>query len=194
MRKEKKFDENGRVIRENRSQLKREREQTKKFATKLLKLPSHQYALLPIDNQLEAALIEGKRLSGNALKRHINFLTRLILEQDKKMIVHAHQHINHPYLNDSTKMKRIETEIQRLLNNDADIINELLSKYVDFDLQHVRQLTREAQKYSNAQSALPEEQQDKKPGKHQRKLRQYLQTLALYYDPDDLANKDHNLS
>ena len=45
------------------------------FARELLKLPAHQYPLLPIDETLQAALVEGKRLSGNALSRHLNYLT-----------------------------------------------------------------------------------------------------------------------
>ena len=83
---EKQYDEEGRVIRENRSQAKREREHIKTFARELLKLPAHQYPLLPIDETLQAALVEGKRLSGNALSRHLNYLTRLLDEQETARI------------------------------------------------------------------------------------------------------------
>lgn len=180
---QKQYDEEGRVIRANRSQLKRERQQSKAFVLELLKLPAHQYPLLPINANLEAALIEGKRLSGNALKRHLNYLTRLVIEQDEAAIRHAHQHVNHPYVNDSAKMQRIAHEISQLIADDSDIIATLLGQYIDFDVQHVRQLAREARKHEHAQLSLPTEQRDTSPSKHHQQLRRYLQSLALYYNP-----------
>jgi len=116
---EKQYDEEGRVIRENRSQAKREREHIKTFARELLKLPAHQYPLLPIDETLQAALVEGKRLSGNALSRHLNYLTRLLDEQDYESIRTAHEHVNHPYLHSPGKQQRIRAEMERLLAGDA---------------------------------------------------------------------------
>ena len=178
---EKQYDEEGRVIRENRTQAKRERDEIKTFATELLQLPARQYALLPISDTLAAALTEGKRLTGNALKRHMNYLTRLLEEHDLDALRHAHQHINHPYLNDGAKHQRIQREIDRLIAGDNSIIAELMQRYADLDLQHVRTLTREAQKQ---RAALPEDARDTphKDNKPQRKLRDYLKTLAL--NPD----------
>ncbi|EHM50502.1 ribosome biogenesis factor YjgA [Cardiobacterium valvarum] len=176
--KEKQYDEEGRVIRANRSQAKREREPIKAFAGELLKLPAHQYPLLPIDDTLIAALREGKRLSGNALSRHLNYLTRLLDEQDYPAILAAHEHINHPYLHSSGKQQRIRREIERLLADDAGVYGELLGRYADLDVQHVRQLVREAKKQRAADDAdtpLP-------PNKYQRRLQKYLQGLALYYE------------
>lgn len=181
--KTKQYDDEGRVIRENRSQLKRERDEIKDFARELLSLPGKQYPLLPINATLIAALNEGKRLSGNALKRHMNYLTRLLDEQDAEAIRLAHTHVNQPYLNDGQKNQRILSEIERLLNNDEEIVGDLFARYADLDLQYVRQLTREAQK-TREQQAQTEEGISTKPGKHQRRLQKYLQSLALNYDPD----------
>ena len=180
---EKQYDELGRVIRSNRSEEKRQREEIKAFAQELLNLPSGQYALLPITETLQAALIEGKRLQGNAFKRHLNYLTRLLDEHNLDEVQHAHEHINHPYMNDGAKMQRIQREIERLASDDPDIVAELFARYTDPDLQHIRQLTREMKKYREAQAKLDPEQRDRKPGKHQRQLQKYLQTLALteYY-------------
>ena len=176
---EKQYDEEGRVIRENRSEAKREREEIKTFAAELLGLPAHQYALLPISDTLAEALAEGKRLTGNALKRHMNYLTRLLDEHDLDAVRHAHEHINHPYLNDGAKYQRIQHEIARLLAGDPDIIGELHARYDGLDIQHLRQLTREAQKQH---AALPETERDNttiRGGKHQRKILQYLKNLPL---------------
>ena len=139
---EKHYDEEGRVIRENRSQAKREREHIKIFARELLKLPAHQYPLLPVDETLQAALVEGKRLTGNALSRQ--------------------------------------------LAGDADIYGELLGRYADLDLQHLRQLVREAQKLLAAATAEVDDDApaapSNAPNKYQRRLQKYLQGLALFYE------------
>ena len=179
---EKQYDEEGRVIRENRSQAKREREHIKTFARELLKLPAHQYPLLPIDETLQAALVEGKRLSGNALSRHLNYRTRLLDEQDYEAIRTAHEHVNHPYLHSPGKQQRIRAEMERLLAGDADIYGELLGRYADLDLQHLRQLVREAQKLQAAAVTEEENTVPATPNKYQRRLQKYLQGLALVYE------------
>ena len=179
---EKQYDEEGRVIRANRSQAKREREPIKAFAGELLKLPAHQYSLLPIDETLIAALREGKRLSGNALSRHLNYLTRLLDEQDYPAILAAHEHINHPYLQSPGKQQRIQRELERLLADDGDIYGELLGRYAGFDVQHVRQLVREAKKQQAAAAAAAETDTPAPPDKYRRRLQKYLQGLALLYE------------
>ncbi len=180
--KQKEYDDEGRVIRENRSALKREREKIKQFGESLLKLPNRQYELLPINDNLIKALNEGKRLSGNAYQRHLNYITRLLAEQNVEEIQRAHEHINHPFMNDGAKNRRIQKEIERLLHGDTDIFAELIARYADFDIQYVRQLVREAQKYIEQKSKLLSEDEKLKPGKHQRRLQKYLQGLSLNYD------------
>lgn len=172
---EKQYDEEGRIIRENRTQAKREREEIKTFAATLLQLPARQYALLPISDTLALALEEGKRLSGNALKRHMNYLTRLLEEHDLDAVRHAHEHVNHPYLNDGAKQQRIQRECERLISGDKAILVELIARYHNLDIQHIRTLAREAQKQ---RAALPEDERHK-TDKYQRKLRDYLKNLAL---------------
>lgn len=191
--KPKEYDEEGRVIRENRSAIKREREAIRQFAEELLKLPTHQYPLLPISEQLQAALIEGKRLTGNALRRHLNYLTRLLDEHpDFDKLRYVHEHINHPYRHDSSKMRRIAQEIDRLLGNDKDIYGELLAHYADFDMQYVRQLVREAQKHlsntdsdNSDDSAADSSPPAPKAEKYRRRLQKYLQGLSLNYDDSE---------
>lgn len=178
-KKEKEYDEFGRVIRENRSALKRERQEIKLFVMELLKLPAKQYALLPLSPVTQAAFIEGKRLIGNAFQRHLNYLVRLISEHDIEQIRYAHQTVNHPYLHHDQKNQRILREIDRLLADDPDIFPELIALYADFDIQYVRQLCRAEQKYRQAQAMLPEEERGHTIGKHQRRLQQYLHHLVL---------------
>lgn len=186
--KTKQYDEEGRVIRENRSALKRERDAVKTFAEELLKLPNRQYPLLPMNDALQTAMIEGKRLSGNAYQRHLTYITRLMLEHDIDAIKTSHEHINHPYMNSGAKTQRIQREIDRLIANDPDIHGELLGLYEDLDLQYVRQLVRETQKHLAQEAEMPAEARSGKPGKHQRRLQKYLQSLPLYYEPEGEAD------
>lgn len=181
----KEYDEEGRVIRENRSQTKRERNAVKDFAEELLRMPSTQFALLPISQPLQDALILGQRLTKNARKRHMNYLTRLLIDEGVEHIQEAHEKINHAYLKGHEKSQRILKQIDRLLANDNDVYAELMGSYQDLDIQYVRQLVREAQKYLAEQEPLPEEDRARAPGKHYRRLQKYLAGLPLYYDADE---------
>lgn len=192
----KEYDEEGRVIRENRSAIKRERDSIRTFAEELLKLPSHQYPLLPISEALIAALKEGKRLTGNALRRHLNYLVRLLDEHDLEKLQQMHEHINHPYLHDPQKNRRIQQEIDRLLANDSNIYGELFTHYADLDMQYVRQMVREAQKQISEAAAEAAENHAEpdnenstktapKADKYRRRLQKYLQNLALNYVEDE---------
>ncbi|MDO4434995.1 MAG: ribosome biogenesis factor YjgA [Cardiobacteriaceae bacterium] len=180
-KKEKQYDEEGRVIRENRTQAKREREPLKALASELLKLPSRQYALLNISDTFQSALVEGKRLTGNALARHLSFLTRLVEEHGYESLRARHEHINHPFLKNEGKTQQILFEIKQLIAGDADIFAEMMARYQDFDAQHVRQLVREIQKHQKAQSALQAQNPEHKiePSKHQSALHKYLSSLSL---------------
>lgn len=183
-KKPKQYDEEGRVIRENRTQAKREREPLKALASELLKLPSRQYALLNISETFQSALMEGKRLTGNALARHLSFLTRLVEEHGYETLKARHEHINHPFLKNDGKSQQIAFEIKQLIAGNADIFSELMQRYQDFDAQHVRQLVREIQKHQQKQSALLAENPEHKPeaSKHQSALHQYLSGLSLMDD------------
>ena len=72
--------------------------------------------------------------------------------------------------------------MERLLAGDADIYGELLGRYADLDLQHLRQLVREAQKLQAAAVTEEENTVPATPNKYQRRLQKYLQGLALVYE------------
>lgn len=147
----KNYDEQGRVIRPNRSARRREMLHTKDFARQLLELPTHQYTRLPIDQRLHEALIEGKRLKDNALRRHLSFLSRLIDEQGYAAIAAAYQRINHPYRQDADKQRLVLSLMERLAVGERAVYQELLHDYQNCDLQHLSQLLRA---WQNAQNAL----------------------------------------
>lgn len=145
-KKEKLLDEEGLVIRINKEEEKRKRDEIKDFVKTLLALSADKYSDLPIDERLRLALVEGKRLTGNAHKRHLSFLVRLIHEQDYETILAAHEQIHHAFRNDPGKIRVTENYRDRLIDSDKNVINELLSQFADVDIQYLRQLARNASK------------------------------------------------
>lgn len=141
-KKDREYDEDGLVIRKNKEAEKRHREAIKQFAKELLQLSNDKYYDLPIDTTLNHALIEAKRLTGNAYRRHLSFLTRLIDEQGFEAIQFYYERIHHPYRNDPAKIRETEHYRDRLIAGDKAVIDELLIKFAEVDIQYLRQLAR----------------------------------------------------
>lgn len=188
-KREKQYDDEGHVIRINKEEEKRKRDTIKAFIRdELLSLASDKYSSLPIDETLNKALIEGKRLSGNAYQRHLSFLVRLVHEQDFPTIKATFDRIHHPYRNDPAKVREIENYRDRLIAGDKDVINELLEKFADVDIQYLRQLARNTNKEIKAENQKRQTQAqqngtvfegDIKPTKSSKLLYQYLFKLEL---------------
>ncbi len=189
-KKDRQYDEDGLVIRVNKEEEKRKREEIKIFVKELLKLANDKYIDLPIDERLRNALVEGKRLSGNALKRHLSFLVRLVYEQDYQSILSAHERVHHSFRNDPRKITETEHYRDRLIDGDKAVINELLEKFTDVDVQYIRQLARNAKKEKMAELQRLREQAEKnglvfdenqsiKVTKSSKLLYQYLFKLEL---------------
>ncbi len=150
-KKDREYNEDGLVIRINKEAEKRLRDEIKGFVKGLLKLSNDKYDNLPIDARLRDALEEGKRLTGNAHKRHLSFLVRLIHEQDYEAIKNAHERVHHAFRNDPTKVHMTESYRDRLIDGDKAVINELMGKFADVDVQYIRQLARNAKKEQDAE-------------------------------------------
>ncbi len=189
-KQDRQYDEDGLVIRVNKEEEKRKREEIKTFVKGLLKLSNDKYVDLPIDDRLRDALAEGKRLSGNALKRHLSFLVRLVHEQDYPTILAAHERVHHSVRNDPTKIAHMESYRDRLIDGDKEVVNELLSKFADVDVQYIRQLARNAKKEQTKELKRLREQAEKsglvfdeskpmKVTKSSKLLYQYLFKLEL---------------
>ncbi len=185
----KEYDEDGCVIRINKEEEKRKRDAIKAFVRdELLSLANDKYAGLPIDEALIKALIEGKRLTGNAYQRHLSFLVRLVHEQSFTDIKAAFDRIHHPYRNDPSKIRDIEHYRDRLIAGDKLVINELLEKFANVDIQYLRQLARNANKEQQTERKKRLAQAEKsgqpfvepsKPTKSAKLLYQYLFKLEL---------------
>ncbi|MGY0398558.1 MAG: ribosome biogenesis factor YjgA [Ostreibacterium sp.] len=182
------FDEEGFVIRINKEEEKRKREVIKVLVKELLKLPTAKYVDLPIDKTLRMALEEGKRLTNNAFSRHLAFVVRLVHEQGFEQIQSVYERIHHSYRNDSGKVREIERYRRLLIKGDKSVIDELLLRFVEVDIQYLRQLARNAKKEiaNETKRLLVLAEKDGrdfdgivKPTKSSKLLYQYLFKLAL---------------
>ncbi|PIE44771.1 MAG: hypothetical protein CSA44_03230 [Gammaproteobacteria bacterium] len=160
-KKDRQYDEDGLVIRINKEAEKRQRAAIKNFVKVLLKLANDKYLDLPIDERLRLALIEGKRLTGNAHKRHLSFLVRLVHEQGYDTIRSAYEQIHYAFRNDPTKIHYTERYRDRLLDGDKMVIDELLATFAEVDVQYVRQLARNAKKEKTNELKRLREQAEK---------------------------------
>ncbi len=160
-KKDRQYDEDGLVIRTNKEAEKRKREEIKEFVKELLKLADNKYSDLPIDERLRLALTEGKRLTGNAHKRHLSFLVRLVHEQNYEAIRAVYERLHHAFRNDPTKIHHIECYRDRLIDGDKKVIDELLAIFAEVDVQYVRQLARNAKKEKTNELKRLREQAEK---------------------------------
>ncbi len=188
-KKDREYDEEGLVIRTNKEEEKRQRDKIKAFVRdELLSLATDKYSTLPIDETLQKALVEGKRLTGNAYQRHLSFLVRLVHEQDFDHILAQFERVHHPYRNDPAKIHEIESYRDRLIAGDKAVLDELLGKFADVDIQYIRQLARNASKEQQTELKKRQQQAEKtgqpftpsnKPTKSAKLLYQYLFKLNL---------------
>jgi ribosome-associated protein len=159
------------AVRPNKTQLKRETEAIQALVLTLLKQDQASLARLPLTEKLLTALSSAKKLQKSALKRQIKYLTSLLRDQGADFIDDVRQALaaqQIPHQQQVAQFHQLETWRDQLLAGDRDCLQALHERYHDFDIQYVRQLTRNAKK----------EQQQQKPPKSSRALFQYLKGLA----------------
>ncbi len=105
-------------------------------------------------------------MSKGALKRQVGYIGGLIANSDHEAINTKLQQLKQPHQGQVKQFHQLEQWRDRLLAGENEVYAELIHAFDDFDVQHVRQLVRNAQR---------EAKQDKPP-KSARQLFQYLQS------------------
>jgi len=158
------------AVRPNKAQLKRETQAIQALVLALLKHDQAGLARLPLTEKLLIALSSAKKLQKAALKRQIKYLTGLMRDQGADFIEDVQQALaaqQMPHQQQVAQFHQLEVWRDQLLAGDRECLQTLHERYPDFDIQYVRQLTRNAKK----------EQQQQKPPKSSRALFQYLKGL-----------------
>lgn len=149
----------------SKSQVKREMEALQKLGEELLALAPASRAKVPMDDELKDALLLADKLSSKreALRRHIQFIGRLMRSRDIEPIEQALALIRNTNQAATRKFHLVEQWRDRLLA-EKDAVTAFVAEYPEVDVQQLRQLIRQAQK----------EQQKQQPPKAFRELFQLI--------------------
>ena len=166
----KKFGEEGEYKDEwedekSKSQIKRELLALKDLGKELLALPVKDLDKLGLSERLYEALVKAHGMVKGALKRQIGTIGGLMVHEDYDVIKESIDKIKKEHNGEIKQFHQFEQWRDQLLVGDNEIMTVLRSQFESFDMQHVRQLVRNANK----------EATQEKPPKSSRLLFKYLQ-------------------
>jgi ribosome-associated protein len=141
MENEAEFDEIEYV---SKSQLKRASHELQDLGKRLAALPAEHLARIPLDDQLLEAIALAKRIQNkrSALKRHYQYLGKLLRARDTDPIVAALTEINQESQQSIQRHHRAERWRDRIIEQGNDAIEALLEEVERADRQKLRQLWR----------------------------------------------------
>lgn len=151
----------------SKSEIKRELQALKELGKNLISLPKTDLEKLNLPPEILDAVLDAQRMSKGALKRQTGFLGGLIAEFDHAEIERKLAQLKQPHQGQVKQFHQLEDWRDRLLAGDDEVFSELITAFEDFDVQHVRQLVRNASR----------EAKQGKPPKSARQIFQYLQNL-----------------
>jgi len=149
------YDEDGYVIRPNKSQLRRDSIALLELGKKLTDFEVSKLHRLNLPPELLKALLEGKKIHQNgARKRHFKFVGKLLRSMEVEALEKAVNDVEHGVEQENARFHQVERWRERLLNvEDNEGLTELMAEYPQADVGHLRQLIRNAHK--EAQQSKP---------------------------------------
>ena len=153
----------------SKSQIKREMHELREMGARLQALKPSQLEKLPLNERLRAALEEGRRINSfNAKKRHLNFIGKLMRDQDVAPIQEYLQRLDRQTEASARHFHQLERWRKRLLTEGTVALTEYLNENPQADHQYIGQLVRNVLK----------EQKENKPPTKNRKLFRYLREVS----------------
>jgi len=149
----------------SKSQVKRELLALKELGKELLKLPIKDLDKLNLSERLYEALVKAQGMQKGALKRQIGTVGGLMVHEDYEEIKQSLDKIRQEHNGQVKQFHQLEQWRDELLAGDNEVMTVLRNQFDAFDMQHVRQLVRNANKEAAAE----------KPPKSSRVLFKYLQ-------------------
>ena len=145
MENEAEFDEIEHV---SKSQLKRDSHAMQDLGKRLVALPADHLARIPLDEALLDAIALAHRIQNkrSALKRHYQFLGKLLRARDSEIILAALSEIDNESQQSIQKHHRAERWRDRIIDQGADAIEALVAELDNADRQKLRQLWRNHQR------------------------------------------------
>lgn len=151
----------------SKSQLKREREALRLLGRELVELPDAHLQKVPLGEKSREAIVAARGMKMGALKRQLQYIGGLMVEEDEPAIRRTLEGLNAPHREEVAALHELEQWRDRLIEGDEVLLNELVDRFAQADRQHLRQLVRNAAK----------ERKLAKPPKSSRMLFRYLYEL-----------------
>ncbi|MDO6427062.1 ribosome biogenesis factor YjgA [Thalassotalea sp. 1_MG-2023] len=154
----------------SKTEIKREMHAMQDFAMKLVKLSKAQRAKVPFPEEILEALALADKIKNKpeALRRHVRFMSKVLLETDLTDVNQALDVMANKHQQDTSRHLRLEQLRDDLITQGNDKIEAMLEQYPAMERQKLRQLVRQATKEHNAE----------KPGKSYRDLFAYIKEHA----------------
>ncbi len=149
----------------SKSQVKRELLALKELGKELVELPVRDLDKLDLSERLYESLVKAHGMTKGALKRQVGTIGKVLIHENYDEIRVKLDKIRQAHNGEIKQFHQLELWRDQLLAGDNNVMATLRNEFVDFDMQHVRQLVRNANK----------EQEQSKPPKSARLLFKYLQ-------------------
>lgn len=158
------FDEDGEYIK-SKSQIKREMTALQDLGKKLIELKDAQLKKMPINDELYSAIMESRNITQReATRRHLQYIGKLMRDQDSEAIQYALDEFDSSSQRFAQETHELEMWRTRFIQQIGSPVTEYIEQYPKTDVQHLRQLVRNAVK----------EEKTKKNTGAAKKLFQYL--------------------
>ena len=142
------------VERPSKSQLKRDSHALQGIGEALVKLSRDQLAKVPMTERMRDAVLEYARVGKHeAQRRQLQYIGKLIRDEDTAPILEALDAIAGVSSAEIARQHRLERLRERLIE-DETMLGEIAVAHPDFDLQHLRNLRRNAIKEREAHKPL----------------------------------------
>ena len=162
------LDEEGHVIRTNKTQVKRDVAELADMVKFMVEVSAKDLAKIPLDDELLKAVKAAKEMKMGALKRQLQYVTKLMRLRETHEIKLAIDAILHARQSAGRAFKQLERWRDRLLDEGNSALTEFCDEYSGADVQRLRQLIRHAQK----------ERSQEKPPRYYRELFQEIKAVA----------------
>lgn len=156
------------AIRPNKSQIKRDIAVISDLCEEITQLAPAQIERIGLPENIKDAILEAASMPlKGARKRQMKFVTGLMRKIDLEPVQQQLDKIKTKSAHASRELHQLERWRERFLSDDKQVLSDFLEQYPDTDVQHIRQLIRNAQK----------ELANEKPAKSSRLLFRYLREL-----------------
>lgn len=153
----------------SKTDVKRQMHALQELGAKLTKLNKEQLGKLDLSESLRNAIDEFHRIKSNgAQKRHLQYIGKIMRTEDADEIEQAIGLFEAGHQAHTQAFHKLERWRDKLINDGNQALQGYVEEYPDADIQHIRQLIRNAQK----------ELKLNKPPAASRKLFKYLRELA----------------